>query len=335
MEKKNLGQYYTTNRDVILTGMKVPEEETVIEPFVGNGDLVSNIPEERLECYDINPECKYSSFIQRDVFLDPPSYNGKYVITNPPYLARNKASDKTVFDKYNQNDLYKCFLSQLISSSCLGAILVLPLNFWCSVRTGDVELRKKFVEKFRITRLNIFEERVFDDTSSAISCVQIEPTTRNRRFPLFMFSKDDIERRKIFLSEENRFTVGGEMFYLPRSNYKITRYGIGDDIPKNNDITNIVIRCIDTTELIKAEMVSDENRYKDSSRNKSARSFFTPVISPSISLQKQERLVNEFNKFLNTKREETFSLFLPAYRERTRKRLPFELAFSILSHLLL
>lgn len=31
--------------------------------------------------------------------------NNKFVLTNPPYLARNKSIDKTVFDKYKTNDL--------------------------------------------------------------------------------------------------------------------------------------------------------------------------------------------------------------------------------------
>ena len=40
------------------------------------------------------------------VNLNPPSYQDKYVVTNPPYLARNKSDNKQIYDLYQQNDLY-------------------------------------------------------------------------------------------------------------------------------------------------------------------------------------------------------------------------------------
>ena len=33
--------------------------------------------------------------------LYPPNYHEKWVITNPPYLAKNKAKDKTLFNQYS------------------------------------------------------------------------------------------------------------------------------------------------------------------------------------------------------------------------------------------
>jgi len=40
-------------------------------------------------------------------------------------------------------------------------------------------------------------------------------------------------------------------------------------------------------------------------------------------------LAERFNAYLKKKREDTWSLFLPQYREFTRKRLPFDLAYAI------
>lgn len=77
---------------------------------------------------------------------NPPNYKDKYVITNPPYLARNKSKDKKFFDKYDVNDLFKCFIKELITNICLGGIIIIPLNFWSSIRQNDIELRKSFLK---------------------------------------------------------------------------------------------------------------------------------------------------------------------------------------------
>ena len=70
-----------------------------------------------IELYDIEP--KYNDTIKKDTLLEPPIYDNKFVLTNPPYLARNKNEDKTLYDKYNTNDLYKCFIINLIDSFVL------------------------------------------------------------------------------------------------------------------------------------------------------------------------------------------------------------------------
>ena len=49
------------------------------------------------------------------------------------------------------NDLYKCFIINLISSKPLGGILIIPLNFWSSIRKSDIQLREQFLNNFDIT----------------------------------------------------------------------------------------------------------------------------------------------------------------------------------------
>jgi tRNA1(Val) A37 N6-methylase TrmN6 len=128
MNKKTLGQFYTTNYEYILQGMFIPQNiHTIVEPFTGNGDLLKFIHKNEdihkkynIECYDI--ESKKDFIIQQDTLHNPPNYKDKYIITNPPYLAKNKSKNKTLYDKYNVNDLYKCFIKNIIENTCLGGI---------------------------------------------------------------------------------------------------------------------------------------------------------------------------------------------------------------------
>lgn len=101
---------------------------TIIEPFCGSGELLNFI---EIETFDIDPKIKVSE--TRDTILNPPSYQDKYILTNPPYLARNKWKEKKLFDIYNVNDLYKCFVKELLTNQCQGGIIIIPLNFWSSI----------------------------------------------------------------------------------------------------------------------------------------------------------------------------------------------------------
>ena len=87
---------------------------------------------------------------KRDTLLNPLNYNNKFIITNPPYLARNKSQDKSIFDKYKTNDLYKCFIQSIINNNCNGGILIIPLNFFSSIRKSDIDLRKHFLKIYDI-----------------------------------------------------------------------------------------------------------------------------------------------------------------------------------------
>lgn len=73
MNKKTLGQFYTTNYSYILDKMRIPRGvTTVIEPFVGKGDLLKFLPISKyhIEKYDIEPQDDET--ILRDTVLNPP-----------------------------------------------------------------------------------------------------------------------------------------------------------------------------------------------------------------------------------------------------------------------
>ena len=205
--KKNLGQFYTKNYSYILNNLNIPEKTTkIIEPFAGEGDLLEFIKKKcDIECYDIDPKKKF--IINRDTLLNPPDYSNKFVLTNPPYLARNKSVEKGIFDKYNQNDLYKCFLLELTHNTCSGGILIIPLNFWCSIRKSDIELRKKFLAIYDILTINIFEEKVFKDTSYSICSFQFEKKEGTKKNIINFYIYPEGKKINFELCEENNFTI--------------------------------------------------------------------------------------------------------------------------------
>jgi len=94
MSKKERGQFYTVNHSYIMEGLDKPKTK-VIEPFAGKGDLLDWLGHDKWEAYDIEP--KRGDILHRDTLTDPPCYKDSFIITNPPYLARNKMQFKGYF----------------------------------------------------------------------------------------------------------------------------------------------------------------------------------------------------------------------------------------------
>jgi len=354
--KKNLGQFMTTNYDYILQNFNIPEDVVnIIEPFSGNCDLIkfiNDITKYNIEYYDIEPKLEY--IIQRDTILNPPDYTNKFILTNPPYLARNKSNNKELFDKYSQNDLYKCFLFNLITNQCLGGIVIIPLNFWCSIRKNDIELRKEFLNIYNILNINIFEETVFDDTSYTICSFQFEIKKQKKdidiviKFDNLNINEDynsinviiypSKKEMKISLNNDNNYLICGEIYKL-KQNKKYTINRLTSKNIQDTLSTNILVKCIDNSmnNKIKLSYVSDDLIYIDETPNLSSRAYATLVITPKINKDEQLKLVNYFNIFLENYREKYHSLFLTNYRESkdiARKRISFNLVYKIVNHLL-
>jgi len=339
MSKTRLGQFYTTNYEYILSNMSIPGNvKTIVEPFVGNGDLlkfIKNKTSYNLELYDIDPII--NDAIERDTLTTPPDYTDKFVLTNPPYLARNKSKNKELYEKYKCNDLYKCFIINIISNVCQGGIIIIPLNFLSSIRKSDIELRKKFLDKYLVKIINIFEERVFDDTSYAVCSIHFvrKPNNEiNNNIKTYIYPSK--KYMTISLTSENNYTIGGEIYNLPQnSKYKVQR---ATRETKGN-ITNILLKCIDNNinNQLGFKIVEDEEIYIDNTEKLSARSYATLVINKSITIEEQKDLVDKMNEYIKEQRKKYNSLFLTNYRESNsiaRKRISFDLAFRICNYML-
>lgn len=330
--KQKLGQFFTTNYKYILSNLSIPNNiKKIIEPFCGNGDLLNFFDKNKylLECYDIEPKHKY--IIKRDTIKTPPNYSNAFIITNPPYLSRNKSENKEMFDKNNVNDLYKCHIKDLLTNNPIGGIIIIPLNFFCSIRNMDIELRKKFLNTYIIKQLNIFEEQVFDDTTYTVCSFQYEyKPNSNQEIPITIYPSK--KKLSFLLNEENNYTIGGEIYNIEdNEDYKITRL-----LEKETPNTNLVLKAIDDNEnsKIKLEYVSDDKIYYGKI---SSRTYATLTITPKISDEIQKKIANDFNEYLNNLREKYNSLFLTNYRESkkiARKRISFDLAYKIVGMLL-
>lgn len=136
-------QHYTTNYDLIFDGLlnTIPAAARLVEPFVGHGDLLNLFPNHTWETYDIDSSLPC---VCQDTLKNPPAYAGRWVITNPPFLAKNHASDKSYFSQYDYDDLYKIFLHTIIG--CEGGVVIVPGNFFCD--EGSEKIRTEFLSEY-------------------------------------------------------------------------------------------------------------------------------------------------------------------------------------------
>jgi hypothetical protein len=342
--KKNKGQFYTTNCSYILDGLSIPTNiEHIIEPFAGKGDLLDWLKESntkaKIEAYDIEP--KRDDIIQKDTLNNPPNYKDTWIITNPPYLARNKSDNKELFDKYNTNDLYKCFISSVVlQNNCKGGIFIIPAGFFLSPRDIDVRCRHNFMSKYKITNVRYFEESVFDDTPTTIVAFSFEKsdkelTEQNVEWILLPFGE-----KKIFhMSSENDWIIGGDIYNLPiDDSIKIRRHVDGHPLKEDEQQTFMTLNALDSGTKDGRICLEYKKDYIYPAKDTSRTYATLRIIGKTLTDEEQINLCKEFNKFVEEKREKTHSMFLPQFRESkeyARKRIPFELAYRIIQHLIM
>ena len=337
--KKSAGQFYTVKSDYILSGVQRPPKNVkVIEPFAGQGDLLSWIGTDNpIEAYDIDP--KHPDVQPRDTLLDPPDYDDCWIITNPPYLARNHADDKTVFDTYDTNDLYKCFMISLANSNCLGGSVIIPVGFFLSPRDIDVACRNVFLSKYRVVQVKYFEEDVFPDTSTTVVVVSFERSTEVLHEQLIMWIHRPSGAEKEFLVRKvDDWIIGGDIYTLSvPDSITVRRHVEGKPLSEGETLTNLTLTALDSGKAEGRIQLKYDPTYVYPAKD-SSRAYLTVCIKgTTLSPDKQKEIADRFNEFIELKRNETWSLFLPQFRESkeyARKRIPFELAYRIILHLI-
>lgn len=336
MSKKDRGQFYTTNHHYILEGFEKPTIK-VVEPFAGKGDLLDWVGHDNFIAYDIEP--KRDDIMVRDTLLDPPDYRDACVITNPPYLARNKCTTKTVYDRYGMNDLYKCFIMSLVEQDggCASGIFIIPAGFFLSPRPTDVKCRHAFLSRYKITKLKYFEETVFQDTPTTVVAFSFVKSNTPLDFQEIEWEhRPSGECRKFTLHQKHKWIIGGDVYDLEtHPDVKIYRF-IKDQ--SEEDLTHLTLSALDSGTVDGKIHLEYKKGYVYEGIHTS-RSYATLCIRGlKLSENEQMELAKKFNTYIEIKRLETWSLFLPQYRESkeyARKRIPFDLAYKIVSNILL
>lgn len=324
--KKNYGQFYTTNSEYIIGNLlkDIQLDKKIIEPFCGEKDLM--IVDGNWEIYDIDP--KHNDIIKQDTLLNPPNYQNTIVITNPPFLYRNKSTDKTIYDKYNVTDLYKAAILSI--KECDGGILIVPLNFLCD---EDDKIRNEFFSLFRIVNLNIFEETVFDDTSYTIcsfSFIRKETETIEDIITATLFPSNI--SITFAIKQETGWRIGDEFhkIILNQKNIGISRLTEGG---KPN--SNIYLRAIDTgTQSGRIELMINDNPFYGKNTDRT----FATIVMDKIYKEEEEKIIcDKFNNIFEYYRTKYNSLFLTNYRNSTssysRKRISFDVAYKLISYI--
>lgn len=342
MDKKSLGAFYTTKAKEVLdivfnSFVEYYNNGLIIEPCCGNGDLINFLNENKLfntKQYDIN-NTSYKDLIVQDTIIEPIDLNNNWIITNPPYLAKNKMS-KELKEKYNKylidcTDIYEIYIKQIIKSECLGGILILPINFLFSFNN---KLRKDFICKYEIKTLKIYEKQIFNDTTSSVIVFDFQiRNQRNNNLNNFKINTVLLQKHKtenfiIELSKENDFTYGNEIYNRKYdSDLKFSRY-INKDL-NGYYLTNIEIFCIDSrNKQIEAFYNENPEINKISDRSK-----INITTNKKFVIKYQKIIIEKFNEKLNKYRKNFHSLFMTSYREFDRKRISFDLIYILLENI--
>jgi len=365
--KRQFGQFFTTNSDYILQGFEgFMKNKEVTDPFAGNQDLIKWVRKNGCKkAVGFDCDKKYvddKNVFNNDSINSPQKY--KFVCTNPPYLHKNKADQKTkerfFFGTHSSfEDLYQVSIFSILN--CDEGILIVPLNFLCA--ENSQKIRNLFFDKFEIAKLNIFSERVFEDTTyNVISFyfIRKKENLEKNRIPATIFP----EKKKIDFTIERRYNwqFGGDFInrikntenhlgifrltedYLRSGEYEVELafqnikdkkpLRISKDIKKLIEKNVLFLRAIDSKNGKKIQL-EDIRKYgvvglvgKNTSRN-----MAHLIFKEEIPINDQIELMELFNEELNRGRSKYLSFFLTNFRDNNRKRISFELAYKLLNYI--
>jgi len=364
--KKQLGQFFTTNSDYILEGLQVYiKSKKVTDPFAGSRDLMSWAKKHGAKSvfgFDVDKKYADGKIVKENDSLNNP-YKYNFVITNPPYLHKNKADKNTkelYFSGENSyfEDLYQVSLKSILNSE--EGIIIVPLNFLSA--ENSEKIRNIFFDKFDIVKLNIFNQQVFDDTTYNVISFYYRKKIGFRN-KIIVDTNIFPEKTKISfeLSKDFGWQLGGE--FISRINlaknvlgiYRLTTDRIKngpfkikmafnnikdiEEYPVDKDFKNsienniIFLRAIDSKNGKKIQL-EDIRKYKVHGLvgKNTSRNMAHLFLSKSITINEQGKLVRYFNEELEKARKEYMSLFLTNFRDNNRKRISFEFAYKLLNY---
>jgi hypothetical protein len=140
------------------------------------------------------------------------------------------------------------------------------------------------------------------------------------------------------MSAENDWIIGGDIYKLQvPSHIKIRRHVDGQQLKAGEQMTSITLCALDSGTQDGRIRLEYKEGYVYPAKD-SSRTYATLCVQGRIlSAEEQQTICSKFNELIEKKRTETWSLFLPQFRESkeyARKRIPFELAYTIVLHVI-
>ena len=367
MTKSQLGQFFTTNSDYIFQGLsKFVKGKEITDPFAGNQDLFGWAKKNK--CKKITGfDCdkKYTDgkkVFYNDSINSPKKY--RFVLTNPPYLHKNKADKKTkeiFFSNAHSpfEDLYQVSIYSILDSK--EGILIVPLNFLCA--ENSKKIRNLFFEKFKIIKLNIFSQQVFDDTTYNVISFYYKRKKDfedKNKISATIFPKK--EKISFVIEKKFNWQLGGNFInqvknaknyleisrltedFLKSGNYEAKmalqnikakkNFNVDESIKNVLENNILFLRAIDSKNGKKIQL-EDIRKYdilglvgKSTSRN-----MAHIIFGQKIPIEEQKELMQKFNQELNRNREKYFSFFLTNFRDNGRKRISFNFTYKLLNYI--
>lgn len=311
-------QHYTTNYDLIFDGLldTIPAAARLVEPFVGHGDLLNLFPNHIWETYDIDSSLPC---ICQDTLKNPPAYAGRWVITNPPFLAKNHASDKSYFSQYDYDDLYKIFLHTIIG--CEGGIVIVPGNFFCD--EGSEKIRIEFLSEYQVEKVNFFTYPVFDSTSYSVCAFSFTKGRNSSQIVHFCINHEQVI--EVELEQQFGYQIGGRELTEIKQTPSVFSRLVAGRAAKHP--THIYLYAADTkNERIRLEWRDDLYYGKSTDRM-----YATLDCAADLSEEQQRVLIEKVNIELNKLRDKYGNLLFTNYRDNNRKRVGFDFIYKLCS----
>ena len=325
-----MGQFFTKNSDTILSGFEeIVRGRDVIDPFAGEHDLLKWAARNGCSSflgYDLDP--KIPGTIQNDSIFNPPDYTGRIVLTNPPYLSKNKCkTDKSVYERWGQNDLYKCHLASLASHGCDETIQIIPSNFLSESRDAS---RRNVFASYSIKKATYWTEPVFDDATTGICVIHMVRGGNDiQEFPVTLMPDNVTFDAR--LDKKYSYLHGIDILRLmdETPEIEVIKTDVGMDPPN----TNIVIGLLDNGKWPIGISYNDGNPVY--CNPKSFTTYQVTLPKYELSEQQQRRVCDIFQDKFTFYRDKYHGMFLANYMGANQKILSRKYAHLLLSHAVL
>jgi hypothetical protein len=195
------------------------------------------------------------------------------------------------------------------------------------------------METYKITKVKYFEESVFNDTTTTVVAFSFVKADTVLYEQLVEWEILPAKETRVFqMSSKNNWIIGGDIYNLlvPKSIH-IRRSVEGQPLKEGEQQTCMTLAALDSGTKDGRIRIVYKKDYVYPAKECSRTYATLRITGKILSEQEQIQLCGAFNDFIEEKRKETWSLFLPQFRESkeyARKRIPFELAYRILLYLI-